>query len=308
MTFVATMRDTCVACAVAACALVCTSPPCVAQSQPPAGLLGSGGDSSEMKRRVRFSFTLQNDSAQPIAQATLSVYAPVRLTSYQRLEALSASLPAEVQVDPLGNQILRLRIDTLAPYASRVVTVDAELAIGDKPHGIANPEALLALFSRPERYIESDSPKLKEIARSLRAESAMQTAQRTFVWVRQSLAPTSFTAEDRGALRALEDRAGDCTEHAYLFVALLRANGVPARTVGGYLAPESGLLRPHDYHNWAEFYAHGAWHLADPHQGNFARDARKYIATRVLSSAVPGPLGASHRYAVAGPGLRVTMN
>ena len=280
----------------------------LAQAPSPASTSAARDSDTPQKRHVRFSFTLQNSGAQPIEQATFSTYAPVRLTSYQRVESLAASLPAEVQADALGNQVLQVRLDTLAPYAARIITVDAELIVTDKPRALPGSDATAALFTRPERYIESDHPKLKEIARTLRAESAMATAQNTFTWVRRGLSQTGFTAEDRGALRALEDKAGDCTEHAYLFVALMRANGIPARALGGYLAAESGLLRPHDYHNWAEFYADGLWQLADPHQGNFARNARKYVATRVLSSLVPSALGATHRYAAAGPGLRVTMN
>lgn len=283
----------------------CVAPCGLAQGPAPAKAADAD---AQQKRLVRFSFTLQNTGAAPIDRATFSTFAPVRSTSYQRLESLSASLPAEVQADALGNQVLRVRLDPLPPYASRVVTIDAELVLTDKPRALPGSDAAAALFTRPERYIESDAPRIKEIARTLRADSPAATAQNTFAWVRRRLGRAGFTAEDRGALRALEDRAGDCTEHAYLFVALMRANGIPSRVLGGYLAAESGVLRPDDYHNWAEFYADGVWQLADPHQGNFARNARRYVATRVLSALVPGALGDTHRYAAAGPGLKVTMN
>jgi transglutaminase-like putative cysteine protease len=164
------------------------------------------------------------------------------------------------------------------------------------------------VFTRPEPYVESDHPRIVTIAKTLRAHSPRETARNTFDWVRQSLGRSAFTAEDRGALRALADKTGDCTEHAYLVVALLRANDIPARVIGGYLMPESGLVRAHDYHNWAEFYLNGAWHVADAHQGNFDRNASRYVATRVLSSSVPSPLGGAHRFAATGNGLKVTMN
>jgi transglutaminase-like putative cysteine protease len=261
-----------------------------------------------IQRHVRYSFTLQNQSATPLEQGTLAVYAPVRLTSTQRLEGLTASLPAQVETDPWGNQILRVDVGLLPPYASRVVTVDAQLALADvaQPLGATAPE--LRIFTQPERFIESDDPRIKAIAQTLRAGSASETAQRTYAWVRQSLGRSEFTPEDRGALRAMQDKAGDCTEHAYLFAAVLRANGVPARVMGGYLMPESGVLRPHDYHNWAEFYADGAWRIADPHQGNFMRNASRYVATHVMSGSGASLLGTRHRYAVTGGGLRATMN
>ncbi len=259
-------------------------------------------------RHIRYSFTLQNQGAAPLDQGSLQVYAPVRLTSTQRLESLRASLPAQVERDPWGNQVLRVDIGMLPPYASRIVTIDAQLALADVAQPLRASAAELEVFTRPERFIESDDPRIKAIAQTLRSSSALETAQRSYTWVRQSLGRSAFTPEDRGAVRAMQDKAGDCTEHAYLFAALARAGGVPARVMGGYLMPESGLLRPHDYPNWAEFYTDGAWRIADPHQGNFMRNAPRYVATHVMSGNGASLLGTRHRYAVCGGGLRVTMN
>jgi transglutaminase-like putative cysteine protease len=281
--------------------------PCAGQA-PAAPSARSAEPAFPIQRHVRYSFTLQNDGAIALERGTLAVYAPVRLTSSQRVDSLATSHPAQVEVDPWGNQVLRFDLGLLPPYASRVVTIDAQLALSNAPQPLAARETELRVFTRAERYIESDDPKIKAIAQGLRAGSALETAQRTYHWVRQTLGRMAFTPEDRGALRALEDKAGDCTEHAYLLAALLRANGVPARVMGGYLMPESGLLRPHDYHNWTEFHHDGAWIVADAHQGNFARGASRYVATRVMSSSVPNPLGATHRYAASGKGLRVSMN
>ena len=268
----------------------------------------SSQGNAPIQRHVRYSFTLQNQDNTPLEHGMLAVYAPVRLTSTQRLEGLTASLPAQLETDPWGNQILRIDLGLLAPYASRVVTIDAQLALTDSAQPVRATDMELKVFTRPERFIESDDPRIKAIARTLRASSTTETAQRTYLWVRQSLGRSEFTAEDRGALRAIEDKVGDCTEHAYLFAALLRANGVATRVMGGYLMPESGLLRPYDYHNWAEFYDGGAWHISDPHQGNFMRNASKYVATHVMSGSGASLLGARHRYSVSGKGLQVTMN
>jgi transglutaminase-like putative cysteine protease len=260
-----------------------------------------------VQRLVRYSFTLHNQSAAALEHGSLSVYVPVRLTSSQRVDSLGASHPAQVQVDPWGNQVLRFDLALLPPHASRVITIDAYLALSDVPQPLPAGEAALRPFTRQERYVESEHPAIKAIAQGLKSGSALETAERTYHWVRHSLSRGAFTPDDRGALRVLQDRAGDCTEHAYLLAALLRANGIPARVMGGYLMPESGLLRASGYHNWAEFYYDGAWLLADAHQGNFARNATLYVATRVMSSSTSAPLPAGHRY-VATAGLRVIMD
>jgi len=58
----------------------------------------------------------------------------------------------------------------------------------------------------------------------------------------------------------LSKRAGDCTEHALLLVALLRKTGVPSRLAYGLILTESGLIG----HAWVELYSGGRWHWLDP--------------------------------------------
>jgi Transglutaminase-like superfamily len=294
--------------AISAAIILALAPEPAPADQPSVTAQPTGQANYPIQRRVRYSFTLQNQGATPLEQGSLAVYAPVRLTSTQRLEGLTASVPAQVETDPWGNQILHVEVGLLPPYASRVVTIDAQLALADVAQPLSATAPELRIFTQPERFIESDDPRIKTVAKMLRTGSTLETAQQSYAWVRQSLGRSEFTPEDRGALRAMQDKAGDCTEHAYLFAALLRANGVPARVMGGYLMAESGLLRPHDYHNWAEFYYDGAWRIADPHQGNFMRNASRYVATHVMSGSGASLLGMRHRYAVTGGGLRVTMN
>jgi len=63
-----------------------------------------------------------------------------------------------------------------------------------------------------------------------------------------------------GALQAYHDGFGECGDYAALFCALLRAVGVPARTVAGWIA-ETG----HSHHVWAEFYLPSyGWIPTDP--------------------------------------------
>jgi len=62
-----------------------------------------------------------------------------------------------------------------------------------------------------------------------------------------------FQDEERGALWALENKVGDCSEYSYLFVALCRAAGIPARVQVGF-AFHSIQENLEDGHMWAEYY------------------------------------------------------
>jgi transglutaminase-like putative cysteine protease len=59
--------------------------------------------------------------------------------------------------------------------------------------------------------------------------------------------------EEMGALWALQNKIGDCSEYSYLFVALCRAAGIPARVQAGF-AFHSFSETTEDGHMWAEYY------------------------------------------------------
>ncbi len=63
-----------------------------------------------------------------------------------------------------------------------------------------------------------------------------------------------------GAVSTLLGRSGVCRDFAHLTVALLRANGTPARVVSVY-APG---LQPMDFHAVAEACVDDAWFVVDP--------------------------------------------
>ena len=116
-----------------------------------------------------------------------------------------------------------------------------------------------------------------------------------------------YSARDRGALYALREKKGDCTEFMYLFVALCRRAQIPARGLGGYVCPKNMILRPTDYHNWAEFYADGRWYIADPYRKVFMPQTLEYVATRIIG-VTDSPLGDFARFRFKGEGLKVEMN
>jgi hypothetical protein len=65
------------------------------------------------------------------------------------------------------------------------------------------------------------------------------------------------------ALEILDHKAGDCTEHSLLFVALARAAGIPAREVGG-VAYVKGKKPMFGWHAWAEIHDGHQWVSIDP--------------------------------------------
>ena len=94
----------------------------------------------------------------------------------------------------------------------------------------------------PQKNIQSDHPAINRVAHKLQAPDPAKTIERVFRWVAGNVRYSGYVGKDRGALYALENKKGDCTEYANLFVALCRANGIAARPIGGYVCPQSGVL------------------------------------------------------------------
>ena len=196
-------------------------------------------------RTIRYSYTLRNDTSRVLIDVQFRTYAPVLQTSTQRCcKVLEASHPYRLEVDELGNQMLHFHFDILPPYSTQLIQVRAQLDIAETPNRIGLSDA--GRFLQAERYVEISTSPIQDLARRVRAGTPLETVRNAYSWVAANLRYTGYHREDRGALYAVTEKAGDCTEYMYLFIALARANGIPARGVAGYVVAHDAVLRPGD--------------------------------------------------------------
>ncbi|MGQ9538499.1 MAG: transglutaminase-like domain-containing protein [Candidatus Bathycorpusculaceae bacterium] len=120
--------------------------------------------------------------------------------------------------------------------------------------GYNTSSELYLKYTQPEKLIESNNTKIVEVARNItRGErDPHKMALLIYSFVTKHLEYEIQDAE-RGALWALENGVGDCSEHSYLFVALCRAVGIPARIQAGFAFHQIGEVIE-DGHMWAEYY------------------------------------------------------
>lgn len=266
----------------------------------------SDAGSYSIHKQIQYGFTIQNKSNRLLEKAEFWTYAPVKQTSTQRCcIKIDASHPYELIEDELGNQILHFTLENLPPFVSKIITIKADLELFD----ISTPFPLHSKsFIEAERFIESDDKEIKQLANKLRGSSVVKTSENMFNWVADNIKYTGYLRDERSALYALKNREGDCTEFAYLFVAMSRANNIPARSIGGYVYSKNAILKASDYHNWAEFYDEGVWRIADPQKKVFMKDQSNYIAMRIMGTSQNNPMGEFNRFRFSGEGLKVRMN
>lgn len=94
--------------------------------------------------------------------------------------------------------------------------------------------------------------------------------------------------EERGALWALENEVGDCSEYSYLFVALCRAAGIPARIQAGF-AFRSASETLENGHMWAEYYLENyGWIPVDATWQQFDTiDKRHFSSIKSVPEIIP---------------------
>lgn len=236
-----------------------------------------------LTRVIRYSFTVHNVTSQHLQGEEFWAYAPVKQTSFQLSQNINVSHPYVLDTDKQGNQRLRFKLN-LPPYGTKVISVEAKLALSEAANDF-HQEQIDEYFTS-QKYIEADNDKIITLAGQFSGNSNIESLNRTYSWVAQNVKYAGFIKDDRGALYALTNKQGDCTEYMYLFTALARAQGVPARAMGGFVVAEDAALKARDFHNWAEVYVDGKWRVIDPQHKVFMDKENQYVAMRIISGQI----------------------
>jgi hypothetical protein len=257
-----------------------------------------------ISRQISYSFTIKNTTNRVIENAEFWCFAPVKKTATQVCRTITSSHGYNLVTDSFGNQILHYTLDLMPPYGSKIITVTANLNLSDSFNTIDAGD--LKLFLKPRKYMETDHPDIIRTAEKFTTPDTLETARKAFDWIAGNLKYAGYISRDRGALYALKNKKGDCTESMYLFAAFCRVNNIPARCMGGYTCRENAILKPSGLHNWAEMFHGGTWKLVDPQKKAFMKNLSHYIATRIIDESLDKKR--FQRFRFKGQGLRVKMN
>jgi transglutaminase-like putative cysteine protease len=110
-------------------------------------------------------------------------------------------------------------------------------------------------FTAAEKYIESDDPKIIQLANKLAGDETNPYLQAySFYSYIVNNAQYKLLGQGLNGAKYLMDKGnGECGDYSALFIALSRAKGIPARPVVGYWA----ISGNDQTHVWAEFYLEG---------------------------------------------------
>jgi len=125
----------------------------------------------------------------------------------------------------------------------------------------------------PSRYVPADKSLAKtarDLAKGLDPVDAVVAAAQ---WVHEQMDYVpGTTGVHTSAIQAYEERQGVCQDYAHLTLLLLRAMGIPAQYVSGYLHPvadaEIGKTVEGQSHAWIQAWT-GGWWGYDPTNARF---------------------------------------
>ena len=154
----------------------------------------------------------------------------------------------------------------IADQSQQVTPVDphtAEIVVrAVRPDDPAKVDAAAAVTDddrQPNSFVQSDDSRIVAMARE--AAPAEKDPWRTAValehYVHEKVAIKNYSQTFATAAEVARSLEGDCTEHAVLLAALLRARGLPARVVIGLVYVPN--LQAFAFHMWTEVSIHDRW-------------------------------------------------
>jgi len=145
-------------------------------------------------------------------------------------------------------------------------TVETQVSLAKPIPAYDDSTDLYHTFTQPDEMVPSNNPDLMKAAAAVigAEKSPYLKARRIYDWL---LGQVTYAETASNPLLVLRQKRADAFAFSSVFCALLRASGVPARMVSGYLVGETG--QPTRRHFWDEFYLPTfGWVPVDPLLGD----------------------------------------
>lgn len=251
-----------------------------------------------------FQFTLRYNLENTTNNAGLAQIALPPDTRYQRIhfEELSP-YPLHMETDNDGNWIATYQ---LQPNQQMTVNAQGFARIALEPDPLIPNSPAADNLTQPQPFWESTDSSVKDLAKKY------QTPREIYTYVVDNLTyPTNLPdnyIERLGATGTLaQPTQATCQEFTDLFIAMARANNIPARRVTGYAYTQNNALRPLSLvadvlHAWPEYYDRDteSWIPIDPTWANTTGGVNYFdqldlnhfaFAINGASSTTPYPAG-----------------
>ena len=235
----------------------------------------------ESKYEIEQQIILKNDGPNLASKLALRVALITTREPYQRVVSTKISPEKYNTVsDDYGNIFAEFEFSDIFAGKDVSVRIDYQVAASKLRYSLGPYEERIPVrFLEAERWIESKEGEIVALSQQLTSDkpSSWEKARAIYDWIGGNISYTGYYPKSRGALFALRNRSGDCSEFSDLLIALCRAAGIPARTLNGVTKENASSAA--ETHDWAEVYLSGTgWVPVDPTWGRFREKRAQYFA------------------------------
>ena len=254
----------------------------------------------EVIRDFRYRYLLRNDGEGTITAASIHLAVPYDTLENQKLlsDPVWSREPDEIASDRWGQKIAVFRFENVPPRAAVSAGYETRVRLGEL-HYAFFPEDVGSLDPLPARirddYLAPTSrlQMERELIRTTSEkivgdeENPYWIARKIYDWVRENLEYERVGGWDVPTT-LIKRGTGSCSEYSFLYIALCRAAGLPARYEGSVVVRGDDASIDDVYHRWCEVYLPRiGWMPVDPSGGDqeWPADQARYfggLANRFL--------------------------
>lgn len=259
----------------------------------------------EKAQQVEFIHQVRNYG--PDTVKTLDVYfaIPQNLNNQELLEPITFDpKPKEVLSDKWGQKVARFQFTDLAPAQFATVRMLASAKLHQTRYFVF-PDKVGALDDIPEeireKYLVDDAKFSLESSVIQQAVKGAVDNETNPYWIGRKI--FNYVIEHMEyelaggwniAPTVLERGNGSCSEYSFVYIAMCRAAGLPARYVGSIVVRGDDASWDDVFHRWVEIYLPNyGWLPVDPSRGDSRWPSRRanafgYLGNRLLITTVGG--------------------
>jgi transglutaminase/protease-like cytokinesis protein 3 len=265
---------------------------------------------SQERRTAHLDLTYEITSTGHTSRAVLTFIVPTTMPQVQEVIGIKYDPEPDSVFVQHGITYVQFRMDELdrTRWIKMDITVDIhefdlETVKGRDPQVF--DAAPMEEYLRSEKFLEKDSARIREMATRLHRNTRLKTIRHIYNYVLKEVLYTVYTNMDNGALNTLITKRSDCSGSADLFVALCRADQIPARVAYGFTTEYEDNPR----HAWVEAFLDDlGWIRFDPtkHQAlRFGKLRNQYIQLSSIRNDAVLDQGYFYAYRYWGDAIRV---
>ena len=236
---------------------------------------------------VIFTHQLRNFGPDPLVDYDTFLAVPKNLTSQTLLSAPQYNRdPTALLLDRWGQRVAHFHGEYLTGGKTGTVEMKVRLRAWDV-RWVIYPEKVQPLKFTPREVRASyladapkydiNSPTIKRAVREAIGDekNPYWIARKLYRYVHDAMRYRRVGGWDI-APKVLERGTGSCSEYSFVYIALCRAAGLPARYVGALVVRKDDASYDDVYHRWVEVYLPPyGWVPVDPSRGDKATEAER---------------------------------